>query len=369
MEKELREIFAAYGFDSKQYIGKKIISVGHINSSYKIYFDFGERVKRYIVQEINTYVFKEPDLLMDNIQRVTEYAKGLLSSLGVPNYHSKFLRIFKTLDDRTYIRTTDGHYFRVYHFIEGGINLDSSTDPEIFEAGGRSIGFFQNVLANFPIESLHETIPDFHNTPKRYETFLSVLENAPKDRINVAKNEIDFFKKHSEIKDYIQPKLDNHEMPLRVTHNDTKLNNIMFNNKNEGLALIDLDTVMPGSFCYDFGDFVRSACNTAAEDEKDVSLVKFNEEFFFAFAQGYLKSVKPSIKQIELQNLVNGSILMTYECGMRFLTDYLQGNVYFKTEYEEHNLVRARTQIKMVQEMLDKKEHLEAGIIELFESL
>ena len=370
MEKELREIFDAYGFDDSQYVGKKAISVGHINTSYKLYFDYGDRVKRYIIQEINTNVFKNPDELMENIQRVSDYSKNLLSSFGVPNYKSKVLRLFKTIDGKTYIKTAKGKYFRVYHFIEGGVNLNTSTEPSVFEAGGKAIGFFQNMLANFPIETLHETIKDFHNTPKRYNVFLNSVEKANQKLKNGVKDEIDFFINNNYIKDYIQPLLDNGTMPTRVTHNDTKLNNIMFNTKlTEGLALIDLDTVMPGSICYDFGDFVRSACNTGEEDSQNLDDVSFNEDLFMAFTRGYLKAIKASITKIELDNLLNGAILMTYECGMRFLTDYLDGNVYFKVEYPEHNLVRCKTQIKMVTEMLQKKERLEKQINELFASM
>ena len=370
MEKELREIFNAYGFNEEQYVGKKAISVGHINTSYKLYFDYGDRVKRYIIQEINTNVFKNPDELMDNITRVSNYSKNLLSSFGVPNYKSKVLRIFKTVDGNTYIKTTKGKYFRVYHFIEGGINFNTSDDPKVFEAGGRAIGYFQNMLANFPIQTLHETIKDFHNTPKRYLDFEKAKENAPSKLVSNVKEQIDFIEQNNYIKDYIQPLLDSGKMPLKVTHNDTKLNNIMFStDKSEGLALIDLDTVMPGSICYDFGDFVRSACNNGEEDSKDLTLVSFNEELFKSFAKGYLKTIKASISKIEVDNLVNGCILMTYEVGMRFLTDYLNGNIYFKVEYPEHNLVRAKTQIKMVQEMLARKEHLEELIQELYQSL
>ena len=367
MNARLKEIFNAYGFDENKYIGMRGISVGHINTTYTLYFDFGAKVKRYLLQEINVNVFKNPDELMENIDRVTTYANTLLKSFDVPNRHNKILRIFKTVDNKTFIKTSDNRYFRIYHFTEGGVSYDNTNDPVIYNSAGKAIGFFQNMLANFPIDKLHETIKDFHNTPKRYERFIEVLKKASSDIKATCQKEIDFFIEHKDIAYSIEPLLESKEMPTRVIHNDTKINNIMFDvDTKEGLCLVDLDTVMPGSTCYDFGDFVRSGCNMGEEDSKDLSLVVFSKEFFLAFARGYITSLSGSIKEIELKNLTQGAILITYECGMRFLTDYLEGNVYFKVQYPEHNLIRSRTQIRMIEQMLSIKDELDKEIMNIY---
>ena len=367
MKAQLKELFNEYGFDENKYIGMRGISVGHINTTYTLYFDFGARVKRYLLQEINVNVFKKPDELMENIDRVTSYAYSLLKGFDVPNRHNKVLRIVKTVSGKTYIKTSDNRYFRIYHFTEGGISYNRSTDPQIFESAGHVIGFFQNMLANYPIETLHETIPNFHNTPKRFEKFVEVLNSASDEIKNTCKDEINFYLNNKDIAYSIEPLLESHEMPLRVTHNDTKINNVMFDaTTNEGLCLVDLDTVMPGSTCYDFGDFIRSGCNMGEEDSKDLSEVVFNKELFLSFAKGYVGSLSGSIKEIELKNLTQGALLITYECGMRFLTDYLEGNTYFKVQYKEHNLVRSRTQIEMIKQIRSCKDELDREIMNIY---
>ncbi len=370
MNVRLKEIFKEYGFDENKYIGMRGISIGHINTTYTLYFDFGAKVKRYLLQEINVNVFKNPKELMENIDKVTTYANTLLKGFDVPNRHNKILRIFKTVNNETFIKTSDDRYFRIYHFTEGGVSYENSTDPNIYTSAGKAIGFFQNMLANFPIDELHETIKDFHNTPKRFNRFLEVLDKADNEVKDTCKDEIDFYLKHKDIAYSIEPLIESKQMPVRVTHNDTKINNIMFDvNTGEGLCLVDLDTVMPGSTCYDFGDFVRSGCNMGQEDSKDLSLVVFNKELFLAFAKGYITSLSGSIKEIELKNLTQGAILMCYECGMRFLTDYLEGNIYFKVQYKEHNLVRSRTQIRMIEQLLSQKDELDQEIMKIYNEL
>ncbi len=369
MDKELKEIFKAYDFNEKQYIGQRPVSVGHINTTYILYFDLGNRVKRYLLQEINVNVFKNPEELMDNIVNVTKYGKNILKGFNVPNYKNKIIRVYQTVDDKSYIKTSTGKYYRVYHYTEGGISFDVSNDETIFKNAGSVIGFFQNLLANYPIDKLHDTIPDFHNTPKRYEAFTNILEKASDEIKATCADEISFYNEHKDIAYSVYPLIEKGEMPLRVTHNDTKLNNIMFDaDTNEGLCLLDLDTVMSGSVIYDFGDFVRSGCNMGEEDSKDLRNVVFNKDLFLAFASGYIKSVSGSITEIEVKNLTQGAILMTYECGMRFLTDYLDGNKYFRVEYPEHNLVRSRTQISMVKQMLKVKNELDKKIMTIYEN-
>ncbi|MCI5746155.1 MAG: aminoglycoside phosphotransferase family protein [Erysipelotrichaceae bacterium] len=367
---ELKEIFANYDFDLDQYIGTRMISKGHINTTNIIYFDYGNRVKRYLLQQINTDVFKNPEELMDNINKVSSYCKNLLKSYGINDYKNRIIRIYKTKDDQSYIKTSSGNFYRVYHFVEGGISIDKTSDQEILHNAGRAVGYFQNLLAHFPADTLHETIPFFHDTPYRYQTFLEKLNKADKNLIESCKKEIEFFKKNECIVHVIQDLIDSKKIPLRVTHNDTKLNNIMFDyNSHSDLCLVDLDTVMPGCICFDFGDLVRSACNLGEEDSTNLDDVIFSKETFFSIAHGYLSCVSTSITRDELENLTMGAILMTYECGLRFLTDYLDGNHYFKVDYPTHNLIRARTQIKMCDQILANKFELDKGIMNIYNTV
>jgi len=365
--KELEEIFNRYGFDKNLYIGCRAISVGHINTTGVLYFDYGNKVKRYLLQMINTNVFKNPQELMENIEGISNYSINVLKCFGVSNYENKMITIIKTKDGCSYVKTSFNNYYRVYNFIEGGVSFDSTEDKRIFNNAGKIIGFFQTLLANYPAHKLHDTIKNFHNTPARFVTFKDILNKSNKELKETCKDEINFYLDHSYIADYIQPLLDNGEMPLRVTHNDTKMNNIMFDYETkEGLCLMDLDTVMSGSVCYDFGDFVRTACNKGKEDDQNLKNVIFDKDLFIVFATGYIESVKAFITKSELDNLVNGAILMTYECGMRFLTDYLDGSKYFKIEYPDHNLVRTRTQMSMVKQMLSCKRELEEEILRIY---
>lgn len=349
----LEEMFSHYDFNIDQYVGYRVISRGHINTTFILYFDYGNRVKRYLLQEINTSIFTNPDVLMGNIEKVTKFSRSLLKSYGVSNYKNKILRIYPTKDDKAYVKLSDGSCWRVYHYIENSVNYDISTNPAIFYEAGQVIGSFQNILANFEANELGTILEDFHNTAKRYQKFLRAIENASDELKATCKDEIEFYTSHSYIASIIQDLIDNNQMPLRVTHNDTKLNNIMFEfGSNKGQCLVDLDTVMPGCLCFDYGDFVRSACNAGEEDAKDLSTVIFQKDLCLEFTRGFIEKLAHSIKEVEVKHLIIGAIDMTYECGMRFLTDYLEGNVYFKVEYPEHNLVRSRTQISMCQQIL-----------------
>lgn len=363
----LEEMFSYYDFNIDQYVGYRVISRGHINTTFILYFDYGNRVKRYLLQEINTSIFTNPDVLMGNIEKVTKYSRDLLKSYGVSNYKNKILRIYLTKDDKAYVKLSDGTCWRVYHYIENSVNYDISTNPSIFYEAGQVIGSFQNILANFDANNLGTILQDFHNTKKRYQKFEEALANASDEVKNSCKEEIEFYKSHNYIASIIQDLIDENKMPIRVTHNDTKLNNIMFEfGSNKGQCLVDLDTVMPGCLCFDFGDFVRSACNAGEEDAKDLSTVVFQKELCLEFSKGFIEKLSHSIKEIEVKNLIIGAIDMTYECGMRFLTDYLQGNVYFKVEYPEHNLVRSRTQICMCKQLLSNQNELEEKVYKLY---
>lgn len=362
----LKEMFTLYDLDSDQYIGKKVISRGHINTTYTIYFDYGNRVKRYLLQAINTNVFKDPEGLMRNIELVTEWGKEKLKEQKDEDYKNHFLRIYPTRDGRSYVKLSDGTCWRIFHYVENCVTYDISSNPILFYEAGKVIGMFQNILSGFDSSLLVETIPDFHNTVKRYDAFEKAVAQADSKLIEECQEEINFYRKNKEIAGIIQRLIDSRMIPLRVTHNDTKLNNLMFEYRTDlGQCVVDLDTIMPGTLCFDFGDFVRSACNAGEEDAQDLSTVVFQKQLCIEFAKGFLSKQK-SITELEVKHLTIGALDMTYECGMRFLTDYLSGNVYFNVEYPTHNLIRCRTQISMFKQIKACQKELEEMIYEIY---
>lgn len=310
---------------------------GHINTTYLVVTP----KKRYIMQKMNTHVFTDPDGLMNNICAVTSY----LEQSGVET-----LKVVYTKAGEQYLRGED--CYRMYDFIENTVTYQQVTDEKIFAAAGKAFGAFQNRLASFDASILTETIPHFHDTPKRYADFLAALKENKSGRANTCTAETDFIVARADTYGKIATGLSRNEIPLRVTHNDTKLNNILMD-KDTGAAraIIDLDTVMPGSMLYDFGDSIRFGASTAAEDEQDLDKVHFHIGYFKAYAEGFCSAVKNSITPAEAALLPYSSYLMTMECGMRFLADYIAGDTYFATKYPTHNLVRARTQIKLASEM------------------
>ncbi len=324
---------------------------GHINDTFKVTMDDCGREVRYILQRINNRLFPDVEQLMHNIELVTEFCrKSVIERGGDPM--RECLTLIRTKDGASYI-CEDGNYFRMYVFIEGATTYQSVRDPRDFYESAVAFGNFANLLAKFDASQLYEILPDFHNTRVRYENFLRAVEKDVCGRVKEVRSEIDWVKEHSDLCGKIVDKIASGEIPLRVTHNDTKLNNVMLDDATgKGLAVIDLDTVMPGSLCYDFGDSIRFGCNSAAEDEPDTEKVHFVFDLYKTYLDGYLSAVGNSVTQEEKENLPTGAVLMTYECGMRFLTDYLEGDVYFRTHRARHNLERARTQFKLVDEML-----------------
>jgi hypothetical protein len=289
---------------------------------------------------------------MQNIRLVTEFNRAkILASGGNPDREA--LSLVYTNDDKTYyFDSVSGGYFRVYIFIADAISYQTVEKPELFYKSAIAFGEFANLLAEFDATKLFEVIPDFHNTVKRFNDFTRSVEKDVVNRASQVKKEIEFVVERKGYCDRIVSLLKSGEMPTRVTHNDTKLNNVMLDSvTGDPVAVIDLDTIMPGSICYDFGDSIRFGCKTALEDEKDLSKVNFEIGLFEQYVKGYILAVGKMLTDIEKKNLAFGAILMTYECGMRFLADYLDGDIYFNVKREGHNLDRARTQFKLVEDM------------------
>ncbi|HHV60967.1 MAG TPA: aminoglycoside phosphotransferase family protein [Clostridiaceae bacterium] len=332
---------------------------GHINDTYAAYFRKNDnKVHRYILQRINHNVFKEPEKLMENIERVTTYLRGkVIESNGDPERET--LNIIPTVDGKSFYKDEEGNYWRGYIFIEGAKTYQVVENLNHFYNAGKAFGKFQKLLRGFPAEQLHETIPNFHNTPKRFEDFMEALNNDKCNRAKDVKKEIDFVINRKEDTAVLMNLLKEGKIPLRVTHNDTKFNNVMIDDvTGEGICVIDLDTVMPGLSLYDFGDSIRSGANPAAEDEKDLSKVTIDLDLYTHFAKGFLEAVGEFLTPTEIEYLPFSAKLMTFECGIRFLTDHLNGDTYFKIHREGHNLDRARTQFKMVADMEEKHDEM-----------
>lgn len=329
---------------------------GHINSTYLLIFTDGENDYKYTLQKINTYVFKKPDELMLNIAGVTEHLRSKADESTKDRCTLNFL---KTRDQKYYCFDSEGNCWRCYNYIDDVYTCNAIDSTEVFYNAGKAFGNFQKLLADYPIERLYDTIPKFHDTFSRFCDFLTAVQEDKAGRASTVRGEIEFVIEREADTKILLALLAKGDLPLRVTHNDTKLNNILFDNEtNEGICIIDLDTVMPGLSLYDFGDSIRFGANTASEDEKDLSKVSLDLELYKAYTEGYLASAKDSLTENEIIYLPFSAKLMTLECGMRFLTDYLNGDVYFKTEYPEHNLVRCHTQFELVRDIERKFEEM-----------
>ena len=327
---------------------------GHINDTFLMTLrkDDGSD-GRVILQRMNTTIF-EPVKLMQNILNVTSYLrKVIIENGGDPDRET--LNVIQTKSGQPYFVDSDGDYWRAYIFIEGAKTYDQVESLEDFYQSALSFGNFQKMLASYPAETLNETIKDFHNTKVRFETFKKAVADDICGRAASVQNEIDFVLAREDIANVFGDLLAKGEIPLRVTHNDTKLNNIMIDDvTRKGICVIDLDTVMPGLAMHDFGDSIRFGASTAAEDEKDLSKVSCSMELFDIYTKGFIEGCDGRLTEKEIELLPMGAKVMTFECGMRFLTDYLQGDTYFKIHREDHNLDRCRTQFKLVEDMEQK---------------
>ena len=334
---------------------------GHINTTSKVSVVDNGETNLYTVQAINTNVFKDPEGVMSNIVKVTAHIKAKIQEAGGDTKRG-VLTVIMTKDDKSFYVDDEGTYWRIYRYIDKSHTQNKVEDPKTLYNAGLGFGNFQNQLADFPKEDLVETIVDFHNTPVRYQQLLDAIANNPKGRVENCQEEIKFFKDRVNELGRLTALQAEGKIPLRVTHNDTKFNNILIDDfTNEAISVIDLDTVMPGLVTSDFGDAIRFATNTAAEDEADLSKVGISLELFDAFAKGFLKALDGKLNETEMDNLAWGAKIMTMECGMRFLADYINGDVYFKIHRENHNIDRARNQIalaKSMEENFDKMQEI-----------
>ena len=321
---------------------------GHINSTFKVTTDTGAE---YILQKINKYVFRNPVRLMANVSAVTDYLRERVED---PRMAMHFIY---TKKGQPYFRDSEGDFWRMYDFMQG-FCLDAPESDEDFYQSGVAFGRFQELLSAFPADTLYETIPEFHNTIDRYRQFKASVAVDPLGRLAQVQEEANFILAHEEVGGTLQKMRLSGELPLRVTHNDTKLNNVLLDRKTrKALCVLDLDTVMPGLSVHDFGDSIRFGAATAAEDEQDLSKMSLDLHMFEVYTKGFLETAT-TLTDKEVEMLPMGALIMTLEVGLRFLKDYIDGDLYFKTAYPEHNLVRARTQLKLVADMEEKMDEM-----------
>ena len=350
--RDLEDAIYAFGFGPLCSFVKPF-GGGHINETYAVYMPGPDHtdVPRYVLQRINRHVFHHPEQVMHNIFGVTEFLRNVIRENG-GDLDRETLSYIKTKDGESYFEDDNGQPWRCLHYVADSVCYHQVEQPEQFYQSARSFGQFLKQLGAYPAETLYETIPHFHDTVTRFADFKNALRKDVKNRARLCKSEIKFVLSREADCGVLMKQLDAGLLPLRVTHNDTKLNNILFDkDTGKGLCIIDLDTIMPGLAANDFGDSIRFGASTAEEDEIDLEKVHFDIGLYETYVKGYLEMAKDVLTPAEIESLPWGARLMTLECGMRFLTDFLQGDVYFKTSYPKHNLVRARTQFKLVKEM------------------
>jgi len=364
-EKELQHIskqFQIYG----EILHAETFKIGHINETYSATYDQGGTRVRYIHQKVNKNVFKNPPELMKNLMRVTTHIRNKLETQAAEDITRRSLVVIPTRDGHSHYQNSDGEFWRTFVFVEGTQTFEAVQTPgQAFEAG-RAFGEFQLHLVDLPGERLIETIPEFHHTRKRFAAFLEALTKDHYNRAQDAKPEIAFALKQEGLVDVILEAMQKGRIPERITHNDTKFNNVMLDTRTgRAMCVVDLDTVMPGCALYDFGDMVRTTTSPTLEDERDLSKVRMQMPMFRKLAQGYLSTAGQFLTQLEKTLIPFSGKLITFEIGLRFLTDFLSGDTYFRIHRPDHNLDRCRTQFKLV----DSIERQEAAMLKSIESM
>jgi len=323
---------------------------GHINDTYHVKVENKNgKCEEYIFQRINDYVFKDPVKVMHNIKEISLHVRSKKNECDCD-----IIQFIDNTEGKNYT-FCEGSFWRVCHYIKNSVTYETVDNPKVLKSAGYAFGRFQYLLSDLPMDKLHETIPNFHNTKKRLNYFFEVVALDPLNRANKVKDEIKFFEDNRSIASKLVDMLESGELPLRVTHNDTKYNNILMDKDTcEPLCVIDLDTVMPGLSTYDFGDAIRFAANTAQEDEKDLSRVELDMDKYEEFTKGFITASREFLSKKELDTMALGAIVITIELASRFLADHINGDKYFRIHRKKHNLDRARCQIKLAKDMIKK---------------
>ncbi len=366
MNQEVEKVFSSFSVSYDTIKDVQPCFIGHISRTFFVTAKTGEKEEKYVLQEMNEYVFPNIDVLMKNVMAVTSFLREKAKKRGEDEDRST-LRFLPAKDGKDYYRHTDGKAWRAYRFIDDATTYQACPSPDFFEEVGRSFGNFAKNLADFDAATLGEVIPKFHDTATRYQNFLKAVEKNQAGRKEKVRKEIEFLQARKDKCEAIVRMIEKGEIPLRVTHNDTKLNNVLMGEDGKGVCIIDLDTVMPGSVLYDFGDAIRFGASSAAEDETDLEKVFVDMTMFEAFAKGYVGELKGYITEKEIRAFPLGAYVITMETGMRFLTDYLDGDLYFHIQYPEQNLDRARNQFKLVADMETKEGEMNGIIAALLE--
>lgn len=361
-EQFLNSALDAFDFGG-QVVGAVRYGSGHINDTFCVHTQPGEEpCRRFILQRVSSAAFQHPDQLMENITGVTSFLRRQIAAAG-GDPDREAMTVVPAKDGKPFYSDPEGGAWRVYVFVEGTKCLQTAETPELFAASARAFGRFQQMLKDYPADTLYETIPHFHDTEDRLAKLKAAVSADAMDRVREVGPELDFVRQRERDCSVALQALRDGVLPLRVTHNDTKLNNVLMDREtNEGLCIIDLDTVMPGLSINDFGDSIRFGANHSAEDEQDLSKVNFDIDLFDVYTQGFLEGAGGALTDAELDYLPWGAKLMTLECGIRFLTDYLEGDHYFRTHRPGQNLDRCRTQFKLVSDMEQQWDAMKAVV-------
>lgn len=358
-EVRLQDALQAFPFPGAL-VGAVRYGNGHVNDTFCVYtqLDNGEP-RRFILQRINTDTFKNPVGLMENITQVTDYIAREAEAKGEDPERST-MTVMQTKDGQDFYKDAEDGCWRVYIFVDNTYFLERAENAEQFYESARAFGMFQRQLAHFDASKLHETIPLFHDTRNRYKNLEAAIAEDKVGKVQEVEAEIQFVRDRQDKVGHLMDMLDRGELPLRVTHNDTKLNNVLFDkDTDQAIVVIDLDTVMPGLALHDFGDSIRFGASTALEDEQDLSKVSMSLDLYEAYTKGFMETAGQALTDTEIENLRWGAYLMTLECGIRFLTDHLEGDHYFRVHRENHNLDRCRTQFKLVEDYEEKWQEMQ----------
>lgn len=342
------------------------LKTGHINDTLLVHVD-GSQHPEYVLQRINIDIFKNVGELMENIWRVTSHLQQKIDDDSYSGEKLGTLQLVKTTDDQLFCKDANSNCWRCFVYCRHNASACTQITPAIAAEGGRALGLFQSMLADLPVDTLHQTIPDFHNLSSRLSQFNAALQKNPRKRAADVAAEIDAISRRAEDMLLVHQLGEEGKIPLRITHNDTKFNNILFDDQEKALCLVDLDTAMPGYVHYDFGDAIRTLASTAAEDDHEIENIGVDLNLYKSFAEGYLRVMKEVLAPAEIATLAFSARLMTYIMAVRFLTDYLLGDTYYKTGYPAHNFVRTLNQLALLEAMEANRENMESIIERIVE--